>query len=261
MSAVVLNGTSGVARGFDFWEDSIEPTENQEALARVQRPGGETEALLSKWVEAQGDKPLFAFLHVYEPHAPYEPPEPFKSRFASPYDGEIATADAIVGRFLDRLKAKGIYDRAMVVFLSDHGEGLGEHGEDEHGIFLYREALQVPLLVKLPKGAFAGTSVSTPVSILDVFGTVVRAVGLSGSRVSRSRLASWTSRAERSRPSGGSSRRPSSRESISAGATSRPSSMGRGITSTHRGRKSTTSARIRRSATTGSRRSRAPSDP
>src|SRR5665811_2330417 len=117
------------------------------------------------------DSPLFAFLHLYEPHAPYEPKEPFKSLYANPYDGEIATADAITGKFLDFLKAKGIYDRALFIFLSDHGEGLGDHGESEHGVFLYRESIQVPLLVKLPKRdgeakpALAGTSVSVPVQL------------------------------------------------------------------------------------------------
>ncbi len=121
------------------------------------------------------------FLHLYEPHAPYEPPEPFKSLYANPYDGEIAAADAIVGRFLAFLKAKGLYDRALVVVFSDHGEGLGDHGESEHGVFLYREVLQVPLLVKLPKGsAPAPRSVAEPVQLTDVFTTVGEAAGLDG---------------------------------------------------------------------------------
>ena len=81
---------------------------------------------------------------------PYDPPEPFRSRYASPYDGEIASADAIVGGFLDHLRALGLYDRALVILTSDHGEGLGDHGEDQHSILLYGEALRVPLLVKLP---------------------------------------------------------------------------------------------------------------
>ncbi|MGZ6988864.1 MAG: sulfatase-like hydrolase/transferase, partial [Thermoanaerobaculia bacterium] len=124
---------------------------------------------------------LFAFLHLYEPHTPYEPPEPFKTRYAAqPYDGEIAQADAIVGRFLAFLKERGLYDPSLIVFLSDHGEGLGEHGESEHGMFLYRETLQVPLLVKLPGGRRAGTSVAAPAALSDVFTTVAEAVGLEG---------------------------------------------------------------------------------
>lgn len=179
VSSVVLNGGSGVGRGFDFWEDAVEPRAPTQALSRVQRTGTATEALLAGWLERQAGERLFAFLHLYEPHTPYEPPEPFRTRYAlRPYDGEIAAADAIVGTFLARLKKKGIWDRAIVVFLSDHGEGLGEHGEDEHGVFLYRWALQVPLLVKLPGGKGAGTSVAAPVALTDLFGTLASAVGV-----------------------------------------------------------------------------------
>jgi tetratricopeptide (TPR) repeat protein len=180
VSSFVLNGASGIGRGFDFWEDSIEPSKPDEALGRVQRSGAETEKLLAKWLEGQSpEKPFFAFLHLYEPHTPYEPPEPYASRYKGrEYDGEIAFSDELVGRFFDLLKKKGIYDRALIIVLSDHGEGLGEHGEDEHGIFLYRWALQVPLMVKLPKGDGAGTSVPTPVQLSDVFTTVVKALGI-----------------------------------------------------------------------------------
>ena len=150
-----------------------------EALGRVQRSGAATEELLEKWIGAQApEKPLFAFLHLYEPHSPYDPPEPFRSRYAArPYDGEIAAADAVVGRFLGFLKSKRIYDKAIVVFLSDHGEGLGDHGEDEHGIFLYREALRVPLFVKLPGNARAGERIAAPAGLVDVFPTVAALLG------------------------------------------------------------------------------------
>jgi hypothetical protein len=91
VSSVVLAGASGVGRGFDLWDDDVVPTKAHQAISRVQRPGGEAEASLERWIEgATGKAPLFAFLHVYEPHAPYEPPEPFRSRYADPYDGEVA---------------------------------------------------------------------------------------------------------------------------------------------------------------------------
>ena len=180
VSCFVLKGASGLARGFDFYDDNVDPAEGSVALGQVQRLGDETEKQLAAWLgSVPGDKPVFAFLHLYEPHSPYEPPEPFKSRYKEqPYDGEIATADAIVGRFLSQLKEKGLYDKALIVFLSDHGEGLGEHGESEHGMFLYRETLQVPLLVKLPGGLRAGESVAAPVALGDVFTTVGRGVAL-----------------------------------------------------------------------------------
>ena len=186
VSSIVLAGSSGIARGFDFWDDRIEPEAPGLAANRVQRPGAETARILAEWVEKQPDGRLLAFLHVYDPHAPYEPPEPYRGRFADPYDGAVAASDAAVGAFLDVLRKKGLYDRSLVVFLSDHGEGLGDHGEDEHGVFLYREAIQVPLLVKLPsakageKPPLAGTSVATPVQLSDVLATVADAVALPG---------------------------------------------------------------------------------
>jgi arylsulfatase A-like enzyme/predicted Zn-dependent protease len=181
VSAIVLDRGSGIAEGFDFYEDSIESRQTAEAIGRVQRPGDQTEKLLEGWIEKQAaGARLFAFLHIYEPHAPYEPPEPFRARYAArPYDGEIATADMIVGRFLDFLKKKNLYDPALVIFLSDHGEGLGDHGEDEHGLLLYRESIWVPLIVKLPGAALAGKRVSRPAEIADVFPTVATVVGRS----------------------------------------------------------------------------------
>ena len=181
VSSVVLQGTSGISRGFDLWDDAIEPDRAGLPMNRVQRPGLESAAILNAWIETKKASPFLAFLHVYEPHSPYEPPEPFRSRYASrPYDGEIAAADAVVGELIGRLRALGLYERSLIVFLSDHGEGLGEHGENEHGVFLYRESLQVPLLVKLPGNALAGTKVSSPVQISDVFATIVETVGAKG---------------------------------------------------------------------------------
>jgi len=181
VSAFVLGGTSGIGRGFDFYEDGVEPIASYSSPSLIQRPGAETAALLERWIDAQGEAPFFAFLHLYEPHTPYDPVEPYRTRYAaSPYDGEIATADAIVGEFLSHLKQKGVYDRSLVVCLSDHGESLGEHGEDEHGILLYRSVLQVPLLLKLPGKILAGSLVRDPVQLTDVFTTIGRATAVAG---------------------------------------------------------------------------------
>jgi len=208
VSCVVLSGSTGIARGFDRWEDRIEPSEPGLAANRVQRPGRETVARLEEWLAGVKGERVFAFLHLFEPHAPYEAPEPYRSRFADPYDAEVAAADAAVGVFLDGLKRRGLYEKSLVVFLSDHGEGLGDHGEEEHGVFLYREAIQVPLLVKLPSakaGArppLAGTRVETPVELLDVLPTVADVVGLPGfapreGSVSLARLAAGGAAPER----------------------------------------------------------------
>ncbi len=178
VSAIVLSHATGIARGFDFYEDNVEPTKVSQTLSRVQRHGSETAALLQDWIGPRADEPFFAFLHLFEPHSPYEPPEPFASRYALPYDGEIARADEIVGAFFKYLKDQEVYDRALVVFLSDHGEGLNDHGEDEHGVLLYREAIHVPLIVKFPGSRRAGEKVGAPVGLTDVFPTVVEAAGL-----------------------------------------------------------------------------------
>lgn len=174
VSAFVLRKGTGIARGFDDYDDEVEPIGTWQVIARVQRAGGETAAVARKWLDAHGDKPFFYFLHLYDPHTPYEPPEPFRSQYKdNPYDGEIAYADHVVGELLDHLKEQGLYDKAMIVILADHGEGLNEHREEEHGIFLYREAVQVPLFVKLPGSAHAGASVAAPVGLVDVFPTIL----------------------------------------------------------------------------------------
>ena len=186
VSSIVLSGASGLSRGFDFYDDAVEPSSPGQPPGYVRRAGDETAALLIRWLDGVKQDKVFGFLHVYEPHAPYEPKEPFRSRFVNAYDGAVATADAAVGAFLEHLKKTGLYDGSMIVFLSDHGEGLGDHGEDEHGVFLYRESIQVPLLVKLPKGrgedkpAAAGTSVPATVQITDVVPTVAKMLSIPG---------------------------------------------------------------------------------
>lgn len=179
ISAIVLDHGSGVGQGFDFYEDAVEARDVAQAIGQVQRAGSETERLLEGWIGGlPSDARLLGFLHLYEPHTPYAPPEPFRSRYASaPYDGEVAASDAIVGRFVDFLRGKNLYDRSLVVFLSDHGEGLGDHGEDEHGIFLYREEVRVPLFVKLPGARLGGRRVSEPAQIADVLPTILTALG------------------------------------------------------------------------------------
>ncbi len=168
VSSYVLRADRGLAAGFDSYDDSLPDNPTRE------RAGMESAAVLAKWGGTVRGRPLLLFLHLYEPHAPYTPPEPFASRYASsPYDGEIAAADAAVGSFVEYLKRAGLYDRAILVFLSDHGEGLGDHGEEEHGVFLYREALRVPLLLKRPGSAGAGERISAPVSLTDVVPTVL----------------------------------------------------------------------------------------
>ena len=175
VSAFVLRREGGLDRGFDFYDDEVEAlpeAKRQRLIANLQRGGAATAKVAEEWIAKQ-QKPVFFFLHIYEPHTPYTPPEPFKSRYPLAYDGEIAHADEILGQFLQSLKNAGLYDKALIILLSDHGEGLNEHGESEHGVFLYREAIQVPLIVKLPEQRFKGDTVAAPVQLIDIVPTIV----------------------------------------------------------------------------------------
>ena len=165
VSAYVLRGETGLGPLFDFYDDDVAGPANV-SIGRITRDGFATSDVASQWIARQNG-PFFFFLHLFEPHTPYE----------GSYDAEIVKSDAIVGRFLDRLKAAGIYDRALIVLLSDHGEGLGDHGEGEHGVFLYRETMQVPLIVKLPNSSRAGETIDTPVQLIDVMPTIAKLTG------------------------------------------------------------------------------------
>jgi choline-sulfatase len=178
VSAQVLRADTGIGHGFDVYDDHIAVPAANDALGRAQRGGEETLRLALDWLRSVREKPFFLFFHTYEPHAPWQPPEPYKSRHAHPYDGEIERSDEIVGSLLEALRREGLYDRAVIVVLSDHGEGLGEHGEEEHGVLLYRWALHVPLLLKLPGSERAGASIGAPVAISDVVPTLLTLLDL-----------------------------------------------------------------------------------
>jgi choline-sulfatase len=200
VSAIVLRGETGIKRGFDFWDDDIDIDPTFLSMGRAQRSGDETREASQKWISQHKGQPFFFFFHIYEPHTPYDPPEPFKSKYGSTYDGDVAAADAVIGRFLDFLRDQGLYDRAAIILLSDHGEGLGDHGEEEHGVLLYREALQVPLMVKLPKSKQGGKTVSAPVELIDVFPTVTEALGIQEKSEGTSLMAMLDARGKVDRP-------------------------------------------------------------
>ena len=189
VSAYVLRGATGISHGFDQWDDRIDSRPG-EAQGRIQRGGMETTSSALDWIGNRGTTPFFLFLHLFEPHAPYEAPEPFRSQWSDPYDAEVAAADAVVDAFLQGLDARGIYDRATIILMSDHGEGLGDHGEDEHGVFLYREAIHVPLIVKLPGSLNGGTRIERNVQLADIAPTVAQLAGISFDSSGTSLLAS-----------------------------------------------------------------------
>jgi len=177
VSAFVLRGATGIAHGFDHY-DEVATARGAKAVGEVQRDGRETVAGALAWLRLHAERPFFLFVHLYEPHTPWTPPEAERSRYGASYEGEVAAADAALGALLDGLSELGRYDDALVVLVSDHGEGLSDHGEQEHGILLYREALHVPLVVKLPRSARGGTRLEAPAGLRDVLPTVLAAVAV-----------------------------------------------------------------------------------
>ena len=173
VSSMVLRRSTGISRGFEAWDDGMD---GDTSRTFAQRRGDETVVRTIDWLERREDDPFFLFVHLYDPHTPYAAPEPWNGRFADPYDAEIAWTDTLIGRLLDALTSHGLYEEAMIVIVSDHGEGLGDHVETEHGLLLYREALQVPLIVKYP-GQAGGDVRPDAVGLVDVMPTVLDVVG------------------------------------------------------------------------------------
>jgi len=171
VSSYVLRRQVGPHQGFDVYDDALPKAGPGRPLGEMQRPGAATVDAASAWVTQQASSTFLLFLHLYEPHTPYAPPAEYAS--GDPYDGEVAYADALVGRLIATLKSAGHYDNATIVLLSDHGEGLGDHGEEEHGIFLYRETIQVPLIIRMPRNRSGGRRVADPVQLIDLMPTVL----------------------------------------------------------------------------------------
>jgi arylsulfatase A-like enzyme/Flp pilus assembly protein TadD len=154
VSAYVLDSVWGFNQGFDYYYDHFEPKEFQGANpGNVQRKAGETIKLVNDWLGKRPRTPYFLWVHLFDPHHDYNPPEPFHSKYSSDlYGGEVAYADHELGRMFELLRANGDWDRSLIVAVSDHGEGRGQHDEYEHGFFLYESTLHIPLIIKLPKG-------------------------------------------------------------------------------------------------------------
>ena len=177
IGAFVLDSRFGLSQGFDTYEDRWDPK-----LAITggypERRGGEVTRVAGEWLDKHASEPFFLFLHYFDPHLPYRPPAPFDSIFADdPYAGEIAYTDRCVGQVIDKLKSLGLYDSSLIVIAGDHGESLGEHGEIDHGYFIYHSTTKVPLIVKPPGGREAGR-IDTTVSLIDIVPTLLGQVGL-----------------------------------------------------------------------------------
>ena len=171
IASAVLDRQSGLARGFDVYSDRFEPGADR-------KPGDVVAAEATGWLA--GKQRFFAWVHLYDVHAPYVPPEPYASKYAGrPYDGTVAWSDEVVGRLIKALRDAGTLDRTLVIVTSDHGEALGEHGEDVHGYFVYEATLRVPLVIRGP-GIAPGTRLGGAARTIDLFPTIVEMMGLGG---------------------------------------------------------------------------------
>ena len=178
VSSYILRKDTGIERGFDDYDATFTMAAGPEVtIGQVQRPGVETIAIAKDWITKHEKQQAFFFLHLYEPHTPYNPPSPFREQYALPYDGEIAYSDALVGGLVEFLKTRALYEPALIVLTSDHGEGLGDHDEQEHGIFLYQGVAHVPLVIKWPGRPRPRPPVTAAVQLIDVAPTIAAAAG------------------------------------------------------------------------------------
>jgi Flp pilus assembly protein TadD len=179
VGAFVLDHRFGLARGFGVYDDEIPRDPQAGESLEAERPGSAVMDRALAWLtETKGPaQPFFLWVHLYDAHAPYTPPSPYRERHPGrTYDGEIAAADAQVGRLMAELDRRGLAASTVVAVAADHGEGLGEHGELTHGLLLYEPTLRVPLLVRAP-GVAAGRVINTPVSLVDVAPTLAGLLG------------------------------------------------------------------------------------
>jgi arylsulfatase A-like enzyme/Tfp pilus assembly protein PilF len=168
----------GFDRGFDSYDAGFHSRgRGEDRYHSVERRATEVLDRAATWLDHHPKEPFFLWIHLYDPHDPYDPPMPFKAKYAGAlYDGEIAYTDFAVGKLLTTLHSQHLYDGALIVVVADHGEALGEHGERSHGLFLYDETIHVPLMIKLPAERGAGMQIGDRVGLVDIAPTLLSEV-------------------------------------------------------------------------------------
>ncbi|MEZ5313705.1 MAG: sulfatase [Thermoanaerobaculia bacterium] len=183
VSAYVLDHKWGIAQGFERYFDDFDLEKIRTlSMGEIQRPGNETVDEATRWIDSvsgpEGGR-FFAWVHLYDPHSPHEAPEPWRSRYREePYNAEISWTDSLVGRLLSHLEARGLRDRTIVAVIGDHGESLGDHGERDHGYFIYQSTQWVPFLVDAPFPEVRGRVVQSPVGQADLAPTLLALAGV-----------------------------------------------------------------------------------
>jgi arylsulfatase A-like enzyme/Tfp pilus assembly protein PilF len=184
IGAFVLDSRWGLDQGFDYYYDNFDLAKYKTiSLDSVQREGGEVIAPFFKWLDKNYQKKFFSWIHLYDAHTPYDPPEPYKTRYANGiwglYDGEIAYVDFLIGKVLNNLKEKKIAEKTIIVIVADHGESLGQHRESGHGFFVYDATTLVPLIIQLPSPKLQGKVISDQVEAIDIMPTLLQILDLS----------------------------------------------------------------------------------
>ena len=179
VSSIVLERRGGFGRGFDRYDDDFPKTQSADLLNTLQKPGAESLRAAVAWLENErAASHIFLWLHLYEPHDPYEPPEPYASRYRDRlYDGEVAYTDTLVGQLDDALERLGLKSQTLLAVASDHGEGLGDHQETLHGFFVYQTTLAVPLILRGP-GMMSGGRIDATVGLVDLLPTALDLLGV-----------------------------------------------------------------------------------
>jgi arylsulfatase A-like enzyme/Flp pilus assembly protein TadD len=186
VGSFVLDSKWGIAQGFETYFDDFDLRKTTgRSLNEIERPAGEVADAALAWLDAAPRARFFSWVHFYDPHSPYAPPEPWASRYPNrPYVGEIAYTDSQVGRLLNWLDENDRADDTIVIVMGDHGESLGEHGESGHGFFVYEGATRVPFIIRAPFESMSNRRVITPVRSVDVLPTALELLGIEPTRPS-----------------------------------------------------------------------------
>ncbi len=183
IGAFVLDSRWGLNQGFDHYYDNFDFAKYKKiSLASVQREGGEVIKAFFEWFEGNSQKRFFSWIHFYDPHTPYEPPEPYKSQYEKQpwglYDGEIAYVDFLIGKVLENLRERDLLEKTVIIIVGDHGESLGEHHESAHGFFIYDATVSVPLIIRIPSAHLQGKTIATQVQNVDIMPTLCELLDL-----------------------------------------------------------------------------------
>jgi arylsulfatase A-like enzyme/Tfp pilus assembly protein PilF len=181
IGAFVLDRSFGIAQGFDTYDAGDWSDASGLQNLAAERNADTVRDAFSKWLQGRnGEGPFFVWIHLYDPHAPYVPPEPFRTRYAdNPYAGEIAYTDAVVGKIVGDLESRKLLSSTLIAVVGDHGEGLGDHGEQTHSLLIYNSTIHVPMLLHLPGLIAAGKTVDHLSRTIDLAPTILDYLGFS----------------------------------------------------------------------------------